>query len=76
MIFWLIPLLIALALQVVAYLLAPKPKASKPEAAKQQDSPTAEAGVEVPVVFGTITVQSPNCLWFGDKSQRTYQVDS
>lgn len=76
MVAWFIPLLVSLALSVVAYLLAPKPKASKPEAAKQLDNPTAEAGREIPVVFGTVTLTSPNIHWFGDKSLSTYQVDA
>lgn len=76
MVFWLVPLLIGMALSIVSYLLAPKPKAAKPEAAKQAEEPTADAGREIPVVFGTMTVTSPNCLWFGEKSLRSYQVDA
>ena len=74
MVAWFIPLLIGLALNVVAYLLMPKPKQAKPEAAKDMESPTAEAGREIPVVFGEMTIKSPNCLWFGDKAMHTYQV--
>lgn len=76
MVFWLAPLLISLAINIVAYLLMPKPKAAKPAAAQQLDSPTAEAGREIPVVFGTITVTSPNILWYGEKALRTYEVDA
>jgi len=71
---WVIAFFVALALNVVAYLLMPKPKQSKPEAAKDLESPTAEAGREIPVPFGTLTIKSPNCLWFGDKNMNTYQV--
>jgi len=71
---WFIPLLISLALNIAAYLLMPKPKGPKPEAARDMDNPTAEAGREIPVVFGTLTVKGLNCLWFGDKSIRTYKV--
>ena len=73
MAFW-IPFLIGLALSVVSYLIMPKPKAPKPEAAKQMDDPVADAGIERPVVFGTMTVKQPNCLWFGDKRMKTYRV--
>lgn len=66
--------LIALVLNVVSYLLAPKPKQPKPEAAKDMDNPTADAGREIPMVWGTITVKSMNCLWFGEKSNRSYTV--
>lgn len=74
MVAWFIPILISIALSVVSYLLAPKPKISKPEAAKELEDPTAEAGVEVPVIFGTITKKQPNVLWFGDKSMNTYKI--
>lgn len=71
---WWITLLIALALNVVAYLIMPKPKTSKPEAAKDMDNPTADAGRPVPVVFGTITVKGLNVLWYGEKSTRERTV--
>lgn len=69
-----VSILIAVALQVVAYVLTPKPKAPKPEAVKEMDSPVAEAGIERPVIFGTMMIKSPNCLWSGDKFMHTYKV--
>lgn len=71
--FW-IPLLIAIALLVVSYVLMPKPKTPKPDAATEMDSPTADAGKPIPVPFGCLTITSPNCLWFGDKSMNTYKI--
>lgn len=65
---WWISLLIGLALNIIAYLIMPKPKQPKPEAAKEMDDPTAESGRAIPVVFGTMTVKSPNIQWFGEKS--------
>lgn len=73
---WFIPLIVGLVLNVVAYLLMPKPKQPKPAAARDMDDPTAEAGRPIPVVFGTITVKGLNTLWFGDKSTRTYKVSA
>lgn len=55
-------------------LLFPKPKKVKPDAVKDLENPTAEAGKAIPVAFGTITVKGLNNLWFGDKSQRTLKV--
>jgi hypothetical protein len=55
-------------------LLTPKVKTPKPEAAKDLEDPTAEAGRPIPVVFGTITVKGLNVLWFGDKKHITYKV--
>jgi predicted phage tail protein len=74
MIAFLVPLLISLAINIVAYLITPKPKQPKPEAAKQSEVPTADAGIPVPVVFGTITVKALNCLWYGDQTMQTFQV--
>ena len=71
---WFVPILINIALMVVTTLLAPKPKQPKPAAVKDLESPTAEAGREVMVVFGTLTIKDPNVLWSGDKARRTYRV--
>lgn len=71
---WAIATLVSLAISVAAYLLAPKPKQPKPDPAKEMDSPTADAGRPVPVVFGEITVKAPNVLYFGNKSIRSYKV--
>lgn len=73
---WFIPLLLALIVNVVAYLLAPKPKKQKPEAAKDLDNPTADASKPIPVVFGTMTVKGLNVLWYGDKGKRTLKVSA
>ena len=69
-----VQILIAVALTVVAYLLMPKPKRPKPPAAKDMDGPTAEAGRPIPVIFGTITIKGVNCLWYGDKRMQEYEI--
>ena len=66
---WFVTLLIAIALQVVAYLLAPKPKKAQPEETKDLENPVADAGMPIPVVFGTVTVKGLNVLWFGEKDR-------
>jgi len=73
---FLVQLLVALVLAVISYMLTPKPKKPTPEAAKDMENPTAEAGIPVPVVFGTVTLKSPNCLWFGEKQIYTYMVNA
>lgn len=73
MAWWLI-VVAAVASVAISLLLAPKIKTPKPEAAKDLEDPTAEAGRPVPVVFGTVTIKGLNLLWYGDKSQRTYKV--
>lgn len=76
MVAWLIPLLVSLAINIVAYLLAPKPKQAKPPAAQDAENPTAEAGKPIPVVFGRITVKGVNVLWYGDKVKKSYEVEA
>lgn len=63
---WFVQLLIGLALNIIAYLIMPKPKPPKPEAAKDLENPVAEAGKPIPVVSGSITVKGLNILWFGE----------
>ncbi len=76
MVGWLIPLLIGMALNVIAYLLMPKPKQNKPDAAKEMEKPTAEAGRPIPALFGTITIKGSNILWWGEKYMREYKVSA
>lgn len=69
--YWWVPYLIYLVLAVVSYFLMPKPKMSTPVAPKPYgiddlQVPTASAGREIPVVFGTRWVNSPNVVWYGD----------
>lgn len=69
-----VQLLVALIINIVAFLIAPKPKTPKPAAARDLEDPTAEAGRPIPVVFGTMRVTGGNILWFGNKSIRTVKV--
>lgn len=71
--FWLI-LVAAVAAVALSLLLMPKPKTPRPDAAKDLDDPTAEAGKPIPVVFGRGTVKGLNVLWYGDKGIATYKV--
>jgi len=71
---FLVQLAIGLVLNVLAYLILPKPKGPKPPAVKDLESPTAEIGRPIPVVFGTMLVQSPNNIGWRDKSYRKKKV--
>lgn len=71
---FLIMVAISIAMALVAYMLAPKPKRPKPTAATDIESPTAEAGRPVPVAFGTITIKGLNILGYWDKQVREYKV--
>lgn len=74
MVAWFIVVAIAVAIAAVAVVLMPRPKRPKPDALKDYDNPTAEAGRPIPVPFGTITIKGLNVLWFGDKQVRTYKA--
>lgn len=52
-------------LLAAATMWAPKPQTQPPAGLGDFDVPTAEDGREIPVVFGTINVKSPNVTWFG-----------
>jgi hypothetical protein len=73
---WFVYLLIAIAFQVIAFLLAPKPKKQQPPETQDLDNPVAERGKPIPVVFGTLTVKGLNVLWYGDKGYVKYKVNA
>lgn len=68
---FLVQLVIGVGMAILGYLLAPKPKGPKPPSVDDLKEPTAEAGRPIPVVFGSVTIQSPNILWHGDKGMET-----
>jgi hypothetical protein len=70
----LIQLLLVAALQVVSFLLAPKPKKNKSEKVKDLESPTAESGRPIPVLFGSKPIKGLNVLHYSDKSKKTFKV--
>lgn len=51
---------------VLNILMAPKPVEPKPATLADFNVPTAEPGREIPVLFGTYLIQSPNVVWYGD----------
>ena len=56
---------------VVSYALAPRPKtpdreAPTPAGLEDFNVPTAKAGIEIPVLFGTRWLNAPNVVWYGD----------
>jgi hypothetical protein len=54
---------------IIAYALRPKPKIQAPPAPapiEDFDVPTAQEGREIPVLFGTRVISSPNVVWYGD----------
>lgn len=72
---FLVALVVAIALQIIAYLITPKPKAPK-SATRDLEYPTAEAGRPIPFVWGTVTIKSSNVLWYGERDIRKYKVNA
>lgn len=71
---WAVNLLIAVALQVVASLIMPRAGGNRPQQAEEMQSPRADAGSPVPVVYGTVRINGPNALRAGRKYRRTRKV--
>lgn len=69
-------LAIGVALAYVSFLLMPKPKQPKPPATEDLESPTAEAGRPIPVIFGSLTMKSPNNIGYWDKASVTRKLKS
>lgn len=68
-------ILVAIAMMVLSYVLTPKAKTPRSEStAEDMDDPTCEAGKPIAVIFGTVTIKSPNILWWGDKRMHEYDV--
>lgn len=62
MVFW--NLIIGLALLIIGYLLMPKPKQPKPAEMSELEGPTADGAQPIIVIFGDLTVKSPNILGY------------
>jgi hypothetical protein len=63
-VFW--NIIIGIASFFLNLVLAPKPQNAKPASLADFNIPVAEEGVEIPVVFGTVNIRNPNCVWYGD----------
>lgn len=51
---------------IIAYSYIPKTEIQPPAGLDEIKAPTAEAGREIPVLFGTRKLTGPNVVWFGD----------
>jgi hypothetical protein len=60
-------LAISVALQVIGYLLLPKPPKEAPPELSDFEDPTAEAGRPIPVVWGSGTITGLNIMDYNDK---------
>jgi hypothetical protein len=62
--------LVVLLVSVVLYLAMPKPKPNfnqgTPPPAKDVEVPTVSQSAIIPVVFGSVWLNHPNVVWYGD----------
>ncbi len=59
-------IIFAIIVIILAVALQPKPPGVKPPSLSELEVPTAVQGRPVPKVFGTVILQSPNIVWYGD----------
>lgn len=71
---WLVAMIVSVTLNVVAMVITPRPKAAKPGAVEQAESPTAEANKPIPVLFGKARITETNIIGWWDKSSRQYEI--
>lgn len=64
MIWWYI--VIAIVALAIGVTMQPKPQSQKPAGLGDIQTPTAEVGREIPVLFGTRDLKGPNCVYYGD----------
>ena len=58
--------IIFVAALVVSYNMMPKQESHPPVGLDGIQTPTAEIGREIPVLFGTRKIEGPNVVWYGD----------
>lgn len=59
-------LIVLVVSAVISYALAPKPPTPPAAEIGDVDAPIAEEGTPIPVVFGTVWITGPTCIWYGD----------
>lgn len=66
--------IVSIALSVVSLLIRPKVAQPKPDAVRDLEAPTAEAGRPICRVYGSPRVRGLNVLDVRDKGTRTYEI--
>jgi hypothetical protein len=59
-------LIIGLILTAIGFLLRPKPEPPKPNTLDDFDVPVTKEGAEVGKVYGTVWIDAPQIVWYGD----------
>ena len=61
-----VQLVVMVAMMVISYALRPKPAVPRPAALEDFNVPTSEDGRECSMIFGTVWIDDPNVLYYGD----------
>lgn len=59
---WLVAVFV---ISLVVALAMPRPQVQPPPGLNELNTPTAEVGREIPVLFGTRDLNAPNVVWYG-----------
>jgi len=62
----LIYIIVMIVAMIIAYAMAPRPKGQTPPSLTDFNVPTAQDGREVVDCCGTVWIDDPNVIWFGD----------
>lgn len=54
------------AVALFIYTRIPKPQSQPPPNIKSINLPTADPSRDIPVIFGTVDIEAPNVVWYGD----------
>jgi len=65
---WWVQLAILVVSSFLSAALAPKPPPPKPSSLDDFDTPTAEQGTPIGVVFGNVVIKAPTLVWYGNLS--------
>ena len=68
--------LVAVGVNYISYLIAPKPPTAEREETQDLEAPEADPSMPLPVVFGTMRVKGLNTLGYANLSKREYEVDA
>ncbi len=64
-----VSLLIGLALNILAYVIMPKPPTGQDQEYKDMDDPTAEAGKTIALMSGSMTIKGLNIIETANKAK-------
>ena len=70
-----IAIAVSIALQVLAYVLTPKPEGPKNAVAGKLDIPHPPMGEEIPVIFGKVWVKEAGVNYYGNPQTKKIQSE-